>query len=404
MKLLIITTVYPTYESEFYKKRPELAEKSFVGQKAALDFHAFGWADFWSQALKPLNYEVRESTWNVGPLQLAWARENILNRPETLNLKDIAVAQAKSFEPDVVWFDGTDEELLERIRTAIPSIRLVLGWVGSAIPATKIWKQIDLILSCAPESVEYLRGLGLRASQIHHGFDPRINGRLNTRSKQLDVTFIGQLIKGSGFHDYREKFLEEIASAIKPRIFCPNGQWGKRNVAKVIAKRAIFRLGQSLRGVGIRGPVVRRIEELKERSDTGARVNSNLSSLLTPAVYGLEMFRTVRNSKVVLNIHADSSPLYASNMRLFETTGVGTCLVTDHKKNLGELFEFDEEVIVYRTPEECIEKVTWLLEHPAEREEIARAGQKRTLEDHTFAKRARQLDAIIRSELGKKSH
>jgi spore maturation protein CgeB len=88
-------------------------------------------------------------------------------------------------------------------------------------------------------------------------------------------------------------------------------------------------------------------------------------------------------------------------MRLFETTGVGTCLVTDWKSNLGELFEPDREVVTYRSAEECVDKVKWLLEHPAEREDIARSGQSRTLKDHSFAQRAVQLDQIIRRELSR---
>jgi len=56
----------------------------------------------------------------------------------------------------------------------------------------------------------------------------------------------------------------------------------------------------------------------------------------------------LKGSKVVLNIHADSSPRFASNMRLFETTGMGACLLTDGRKNLTELFEPGIEVAEYR--------------------------------------------------------
>jgi spore maturation protein CgeB len=86
-------------------------------------------------------------------------------------------------------------------------------------------------------------------------------------------------------------------------------------------------------------------------------------------------------------------------MRLFEATGVGTCLITDWKDNLHDLFEPDREVVTYRSPQECVEKVKWLLEHPQEREAIAQAGQARTLKDHTFDQRAIELDYIIRREL-----
>ena len=51
-----------------------------------------------------------------------------------------------------------------------------------------------------------------------------------------------------------------------------------------------------------------------------------------------------------------------------------------------------------KTIEECVEKVEWLLNHPRERESIAMAGQRRTLGEHTYDKRAGQLDDIINME------
>jgi spore maturation protein CgeB len=111
------------------------------------------------------------------------------------------------------------------------------------------------------------------------------------------------------------------------------------------------------------------------------------------------MYQTLADSKVTLNIHADSSPTHASNMRLFETTGVGTCLLTDWKSNLATLFEPDREVIVYSSSAECVEKARWLLANPGPRQAVAMAGQQRTLRDHTFARRAHLFDGIIRSAL-----
>jgi spore maturation protein CgeB len=108
------------------------------------------------------------------------------------------------------------------------------------------------------------------------------------------------------------------------------------------------------------------------------------------------MYEIISQSKITLNNHIDDAKNEAANMRLFEATGVGTCLLTDWKENLHELFEPDREVVTYKSVEECIEKVKWLLDHPQEREAIAKAGQARTLKDHTFAQRAIQLDEIIR--------
>jgi spore maturation protein CgeB len=54
-------------------------------------------------------------------------------------------------------------------------------------------------------------------------------------------------------------------------------------------------------------------------------------------------------------------------------------------------------VVIYRNIDECIEKVNYLLEHESDRQRIAAAGQKRTLETHTYVQRAAQLDEIIRA-------
>ena len=86
-------------------------------------------------------------------------------------------------------------------------------------------------------------------------------------------------------------------------------------------------------------------------------------------------------------------------MRLFEATGVGTCLLTDWKQNLSEIFAPDLEVTTYKTAEECVDKVKWLLDHPKERKAIAEAGQARTLKEHTFEQRAAQMHEWMRKLL-----
>jgi spore maturation protein CgeB len=118
-----------------------------------------------------------------------------------------------------------------------------------------------------------------------------------------------------------------------------------------------------------------------------------------PPLYGVKMYQQLRDSRVVLNTHIDISTTSASNMRLFEVTGVGSCLLTDWKENISELFEPDSEVVTYRSAEECVEKVNYLLNHEEERRAIAEAGQRRALRDHTIPQRAAQLDEIIRATI-----
>src|SRR5688500_20005103 len=87
-------------------------------------------------------------------------------------------------------------------------------------------------------------------------------------------------------------------------------------------------------------------------------------------------------------------------MRLYEATGVGTMLLTDWKKNLPELFEPGVEVVAYRSTAECVELVEDYLARDEEREAIAKAGQKRTLCEHSYYHRMHELTDILNRYLG----
>ena len=154
-----------------------------------------------------------------------------------------------------------------------------------------------------------------------------------------------------------------------------------------------------LNGVVDSNPYLKKIAVLNE-SPHNPSYSNKLRKTAQPSLYGLDMYNKLSTADSVLNIHIGiAGARYAANIRLFEVTGVGSCLVTDWKENLYELFIPDEEVVTFKTSEECIEKVKWLRDHPDERRKIAEAGQKRTLKDHTYALRVCQLDEIIRKEL-----
>ena len=87
------------------------------------------------------------------------------------------------------------------------------------------------------------------------------------------------------------------------------------------------------------------------------------------------------------------------NLRLFEATGVGTCLLTDTGQNMIELYEPDTEIVTYGSAEEAIEKVNYLLENESERASIASAGQKKTLSSHTIFHRCQLIDEVFQSKL-----
>lgn len=402
MKLARLTTLYPQYLKGFYAANPGLANADYRTQKAALDFDAFGWSGMWDNALAPLGYEVLEVSANAVPMQRAWLRERGHAVLGAAGLLDIARAQIHEFKPDILFIEDHNyfpQRWLDEVRASWPRIRLILGWCGAPCRDVSVFRAYDVVLSCIPELVTYFRDQGHRAFHLNHCFDRRILDRINCgASKRIEVSFVGGFRRGRGQHAGRERLFQKIVQTHLVEIYSPAAEVTLADQAQWLALRGLYEGVRVMRRLGIgkerlAGLGLGKVASMAE--PPAYPIVPALSPFLRPGVYGLAMYQVLHDSKVTLNNHIDVSPRSASNMRLFEATGVGTCLLTDWKDNLPQLFVPDEEIVPYKTPTECVDKIGWLLEYPIERESIARRGQARTLKDHTFERRASELDHII---------
>lgn len=100
--------------------------------------------------------------------------------------------------------------------------------------------------------------------------------------------------------------------------------------------------------------------------------------------------RIMQQSVVSLNF-ANSRGRNQVKARTFEVPGAGGFLLTEYAPGLETHYEIGREIEVFRGEDELIEKARFYLEHPAERDAIARAGHARTLRDHTYDARVREL-------------
>lgn len=82
-------------------------------------------------------------------------------------------------------------------------------------------------------------------------------------------------------------------------------------------------------------------------------------------------------------------------MRMFEATGMRTCLLTDAREENAEIFEVDKEIVTYSTMEEFQDKVKWLTEHPEQAAQIAKAGQEKTFRVHSYKNKALALNESL---------
>jgi spore maturation protein CgeB len=99
--------------------------------------------------------------------------------------------------------------------------------------------------------------------------------------------------------------------------------------------------------------------------------------------------------RAVLNISRESMARYGFSpaTRVFEAAGAGACLITDEWEGIDMFLEPGREVLVARDGGEVAAHVGGL---DAERAAaIGAAGRARILAEHTYARRAAQVDALL---------
>jgi len=94
---------------------------------------------------------------------------------------------------------------------------------------------------------------------------------------------------------------------------------------------------------------------------------------------------------------AHTSVYGSSSSRPFELSAMGACIVANPYNGLDEWFEPEKEIIIVESPEEIIDRYTYLLKNDSEREAIGQAARERVLKEHTFQHRARDLTRIVRN-------
>ncbi len=110
-----------------------------------------------------------------------------------------------------------------------------------------------------------------------------------------------------------------------------------------------------------------------------------------------EFMKIVAGSKINLNLHSSNAhdgvdpKCDAINPRVFEIAAAGGFQLCDPCVGLERFFDYETELPVYRDLRELRAHIDHFLAHPEERRAIAERARVRTLRDHTYENRARQM-------------
>lgn len=106
--------------------------------------------------------------------------------------------------------------------------------------------------------------------------------------------------------------------------------------------------------------------------------------------YYKEMPHVFRNSKINLNITLRSIRT-GIPLRALDIMGCGGFLLSNYQEELAEYFREGEEVVLFYSLEDCLEKIDYYLKHEEERSHIAQAGYRAVSEKFDYKKQLCKL-------------
>jgi spore maturation protein CgeB len=390
MRILVFNADYPRFLAWLYRRQAGLENADYATQMAARNASLFSVADFYSRNFAAAGHQAAEIHVNNSWMQAAWARERGMAVATSEPVAEIAsatlpawlqraitpfkpmlrplarkvglspkldaeaekilLAQIEDFRPDLVLNQDTfhvDTALMRRIKGIGKPV--VVGQIGIEPSRGEDWTVYDLMISQLSATVNFFRRLGVRAEVNHLAFEQTILDVLPPApAKDIDVSFVGTV---SADHRQRIELLEAVAGRYDLKLF-----------------------GNPSRALPAASPLHRCFQG---------------------EVWGVEMYQTLRRSRITLNSHIDMAGREAGNVRLFEATGVGAFQLTDFKDNLHTLFDLDREIAPWRSVDECIAGIERYLADDAARKQIARAGQARTLATHTYRQRTQEVLEMV---------
>lgn len=342
MRILVADSVYPQAIAQARAKTPDWGRLTGLEKVEVVLAERFGTWDSLGHAFRALGHEATD--WLLGVASEADDDAMLLAPCDAVIVQDVGRRSAAFWQ--TLRATGT----------------VLVGIVNHKHPGLDILAPFSLIATGFPHQVAEIVTGGVPCRYLPCAFDPR---------------HLGLPADGGGFDP------DEMVSAVAlpwsardlPVTFC--GSLGFGNVWDT-GTHSISAVAEKVPGFAWWGPKVGPLTDALVKTWRGA-------------VYGRAYVEILGRSRLVLNRHGSTTLHHATNMRCFEATGLGACLLTDGTTNLGDLFVPWEEAVPFGNPAELVHHVQQLLGQPALAEKIAAAGQARTLKSHTYVRRAEIL-------------
>ncbi len=409
-----ITRIWPHVYSpllrRLYQDQPALLDAPYEDHLAFFLANQFTYGDGFSREMRRRGHDAQECVSNLVRLFLSRARDRGLDLPDRMPdpfgpwMEEVLIDILREQAPEILYVQGVTAYrpgLWKRVREEVPSVRLILGYLGYTLFDGQA-EGIDHLFLCVPSLLPEDALPGLPRSLLYHAFDadiPALAGSGEALPRE-DFIFCGSVPGLST--TYRDRFLALSRLMLDCGLRCRLGDTphpGTEDVAAALRARIADRLRALPPGPSAGQAVADLLDATPEAA--GLTIGQIFPGHCAPPVFGLEMHRLLARSRLTFNLHTSVADGMAGNMRMFEATGNGCCLLTEEAANLRDLFEPDREVVTYSCVDEAVEKARYLLENESVRHAIAEAGRRRTLTSHRWAQRCDVIEDVIGRLLGR---
>ncbi len=395
---MIAGSFYSHVISAIYLKNPDLYLSSYNVQYKSVTEKICSKAVSYEKSLSKLGYNV----WTVlscsKELQKKWAQENEINYLELDWQDNILAEQIKFFSPEVLWLydhSACSANLLAEIREIVPSIKLVVIFSSYNDSNLEIYKYADILITSSSVFCKKFQKMGYKSFLSRAAFDASVLDKFSRVERRENFTFIGSILTDHKYHIERSQYIKELVANCGLRVWSDYQPPSLKEILKL----------RIMKSMNYMPYCSQRITLYKKKYGENLAIDSiprYICLRFNKGLYGLEMLAKLAESKITFNKHLDSvSFLDSANERMYEATGMGTCLLTEWSPELKTQFDPDNEVVSYRNLAEAIDKLKYLFNNKEEVKRIAFAGQKKTLAKHNFIERSQDFDNILKKALAK---
>ena len=386
MKILILNTVYEPYLNNFYKKNSNVNNILFKDHKEQMLNDFLTWPTVLANYMNNKGYNVEVIIDNAEILQKTWANENNLKIINGLKWREtIVLGQIKKYKPDLLLILNPEVRHYVYINDAKSDYKKLAFFLGHDISNKKLIKQADILFTSSKEYVYNEFPEIENLYQIGVFFPSKVLNKIAHTKKIYDIVFVGNITHQ---HKRRAEILAYLVkNDVDLKIFS--------SLAKIdFISKVRHIISSIIRRKGIR-KILTTVRDLIVPSDFSRNI-SVLSKVCLSPIYGIDYYKCLSSAKINLNIHIDMTTKFSGNNRMYDVTGVGSCLITDKKITNNNLFEINKEIIEFNSKEDLLKILEGAKsDNYSKVEEIAKRGQEKTLSNYSESATFAKLELIL---------